>query len=86
MDGVNNAVVFGVLILDLIAVSVIPVVWRLASRLTRIESQVDTAATDHARTETLLTDTNKIVREQLRPNGGESVFDRVTKIEKMLHE
>ena len=82
----EGLVVFGVLILDLIAVSIIPVVWRLASRLTLIESRVSEAAKDHARSEKLLADTNEIVRRELRPNGGESIFDRVTNIESSLTE
>jgi len=37
-----------------------------------------------ARMERRVDDTNKIVRQQLRPNGGDSIYDRVTSIERRL--
>ena len=88
-DGVGDAAslatmsaagTIAILVLDALLLPMLAFVWRLSARLTRIEAQVDAAANDHTRTETLLTETNQIVRQQLRPNSGDSIFDRVVSI------
>ena len=73
-------------ILDVLVLAVVPFIWKLSSRLTRIEAQMTQAEKEHAEVKEVMTDTNKIVRRELRPNGGESIFDRVTNIEASLTE
>ena len=58
--------------------------WHLSTRLARIETRLERAEQDHQATIKAVDDTNEIVRRELKPNKGSSMFDRVANIKEQV--